>query len=64
MTSNATNATEEPLSALGPTVVPWFSFLVEGVLLLIISLIGCFGNVFAVLGLAKNKKTRYIILHY
>ena len=38
--------------------VPLFTFVVEGVLLLVISLIGSVGNVFSVLGLARNKKTR------
>ena len=47
-----------PISATGPKDVPLFSYIVEGVLLLTISLVGCFGNVFSVLGLARNKKTR------
>ena len=54
--NDTANPTET--SALGPKDVPLFSYIVEGILLLTISLIGCFGNVFAVLGLARNRMTR------
>ena len=58
---NSTNINASVNSTDGdfePKPFPWFTFIVEGVLLLIISLIGCVGNVFSVLGLARNKKTR------
>ena len=35
---------------------PMFTFVVEGVLLTLISVVGCVGNVFAVLGLARNNR--------
>lgn len=48
---------EVPITAMGPSEVPMFTFIVEGVLLTVISIIGIFGNIFSVMGLAKNKKS-------
>ena len=46
-----------PITAMGPREVPTFTYVVEGVLLTVISILGLFGNVFSVLGLARNKKS-------
>lgn len=36
--------------------VDQFTYIVEGILLTVVSLIGCFGNIFSIVGLAMNKR--------
>ena len=51
---NATNASAAaPADALGPSEVFWSTFMIEGVLLVVISVVGIVGNVFSVMGLAR-----------
>ena len=52
---------EGVIAASGPKTIPWFTFFAEGVLLLVVSLIGCAGNIISAVGLARDRGRKRVM---